>query len=274
DVRSWHYDWNLAKFVMLAQFNPEEPARFMLVDPVTGQQEIMLTGMMEELGSPKISPSGSKVLWGAGVQYVRDIATGNDEIVACPGYGLAWASLPEAPVLAGESGVFVCADDGSERLLYEDVMSVLGANEQPSYSSGANIIFWTQPVSGVSSVWTYDGDTLEQIGRIPYELSRLPFVEGVLEDGSVWFTFRDEDNGYSGIGLNRERENFSFPGVRVGVGLNEFNVLARDRFGNVSDLSGEIFINAAPEKFKNVGVSLTSVQTVAIGMTIPVNLVV
>src|SRR5690606_1145334 len=53
-------------------------------------------------------------------------------------------------------------------------------------------------------------------------------------------------------------------------GMNEFRVVARDRFDNESDPSGAIYIHANAEPVRNLSVSLSSVGAVAAGQTTPV----
>src|SRR5690606_17322349 len=129
---------------------------------------------------------------------------------------------------------------------------------------------WALPQDGYSTVYAFDGAVLEEAGEIPSDGSRDPYVEGITPDARVWFTWWDSNADVTGLWLGEAPINFVFPDVKVGSGMNEFRVVARDRFDNESDPSGAIYIHANAEPVRNLSVSLSSVGAVAVGQTTPV----
>lgn len=274
EVRGWRYDRGLGKIILLAQFYLGESTELMLIDPETGDQEIVLSAPAFDVGNPKISPSGQKVLWGENVTYIRDIASGQDQMVVCPGSALGWMVSPEHPVLYGLDGIISCDSDGTEERLLDYIADIAEVNDYSTFPAGIQFLLRENPKDGYSVVRAFDGESLAQVGQIPGDGSRDPYVEGISLDDRIWFTWWDSDTDTTGLWLSAAPINFTFPDVKVGAGLNEFRVVARDRFDNESDPSGAIYIHASAEALSNLSVSLASVDAVAVGQSAPVTVTV
>lgn len=276
DVREWYYHRGLKKLVVVAEYYLAGMVRVSLVDPETGADTLVFSADEDDVDTIKLSPSGQRLLWGEGDTFHQyDRVTKSNTPVMCPGWGIGWTEAPEEPVLAGSQGVLRCHDGGVATPLLENPEPPLGINDRGGLPDGVQFLFWRHTGPGRTEVKAFNGRDIIRIGEISHAPDKALFVEGFLPDYRIWFTYAiDDDPNALGVELGTVDTNFSFPDTLLKPGLNTFSVVARDRFGNQGEHSGQVRIEGQPAPFANLAMSLTVPQAAAQGDAVPVTVVI